>query len=49
MLPSLITVSNAGMPEKPLDDYEHAFRVRPEAANSDAWLLYPDSSQEAAE
>jgi len=39
----------AGMLEERLHDYEHAFRVRPESATSDAWILCPDSAQEAAE
>lgn len=40
---------DASMLDEPLDNYEHAFRVKPDAANSDTWILCPDSSKDAEE
>jgi hypothetical protein len=42
-------MAQAGMLEEPIDDYALAFRVTPDTPNTDAWVLCPDSEQEAAE
>jgi len=41
-------VQAAFLDEK-IDTYEHAFRVKPEAATSDTWILCPDSAADSEE
>ena len=33
--------------DDPPDTYEHAFRVKPESATADTWVLCPDSSADS--
>ena len=35
--------------EDPPDTYEHAFRVKPESALADCWVMCPDSSNDSEE
>ena len=37
------------MVDVPMDEYEHAFRVRPESKQADSWVCSPDSLQDAEE
>ena len=44
---SLGYLVQAGFLDEPPDTYEHAFRVKPESATADTWVLCPDSSADS--
>ena len=35
--------------DEPIDTYEHAFKVKPESATADSWILCPDSVGDSEE